>query len=118
MLGPNVNRGGFVYGVNSVLYTDVPVPLKAEFFMLQARSEAKPALISIVVTASNEEETLPALEMRVHAACECQSQPYEFALVNDGGRDGAPAVMHGADAAEHVKDSALTRVGARRRLSA
>lgn len=61
--------------------------------VLQPRFCSKPELLSIVVPAYNEEQTLGALEARVRSVCEDLDQPYELVLVNDGSRDHSLSVM-------------------------
>lgn len=60
---------------------------------LQARAERRPALISVVCPAFNEEETLGGFAAEVEAVMRVLAQPFEIVFVNDGSRDGTLARM-------------------------
>ncbi len=57
------------------------------------RTEHRPALLSIVCPAFNEEASLPAFVVAVEAAMRAFGQPYEIVFVNDGSSDGTLGVM-------------------------
>ncbi|MCB0077945.1 MAG: glycosyltransferase family 2 protein [Anaerolineales bacterium] len=52
-------------------------------------------VVSVVAPVWNEEETLPEFYRRMTAALEGTGLAYELILVNDGSRDGSPAIMDG-----------------------
>jgi len=57
------------------------------------RAEARPALLSIVCPAFNEEETLGGFAARVEAVMRVLAQRFEIVFVNDGSRDATLARM-------------------------
>ncbi|MFN0025184.1 MAG: glycosyltransferase family 2 protein [Parvularculaceae bacterium] len=60
---------------------------------ITARGERRPALLSVVCPAFNEEETIGAFAARVEAVMRVLAQPFEIVFVNDGSRDGTLARM-------------------------
>ncbi len=50
-------------------------------------------VLSVVAPVYNEEETLPHFYRRVTAVMEDVGEPYELVLVDDGSRDGSPALL-------------------------
>lgn len=60
---------------------------------LCARPERRPALISVVCPAFNEEETLGGFAAEVEAVMRALAQPFEIVFVNDGSRDATLARM-------------------------
>jgi dolichol-phosphate mannosyltransferase len=66
-------------------------------------NESRPvhALLSVVVPLYNEEENLPELYRRLVQSLESAGQAFELVFVNDGSRDGTPALLqdlHARDA--------------------
>ncbi len=59
----------------------------------EPRAVARPALLSIVVPAFNEEESLAEFHRAVRRAMRDLGQPFEVVFVNDGSRDGTLAIM-------------------------
>ena len=59
----------------------------------EPRAQARPALLSIVCPAFDEEACLGAFHRRVRQVMTSLGQPYETVLVNDGSRDATLAVM-------------------------
>lgn len=57
------------------------------------RTEQRPALLSVVCPAFNEEETLGGFAARVEGVMRVLAQPFEIVFVNDGSRDGTLARM-------------------------
>lgn len=57
------------------------------------RAERRPALLSIVCPAYNEEESLDNFVRAVSAAMDAIEQPFEIVFVNDGSRDSTLDVM-------------------------
>ncbi len=66
---------------------------KCDAANISPRVEHRPALLSIVCPAYNEEETLAAFAIAVEAAMRALAQPYEIVFVNDGSDDRTLAVM-------------------------
>jgi polyisoprenyl-phosphate glycosyltransferase len=60
---------------------------------LTPRTEMRPALLSVVCPAFNEEETLGGFAARVEAVMRVLGQPFEIVFINDGSRDGTLARM-------------------------
>ncbi len=60
---------------------------------LAPRPERRPALLSVVCPAFNEEETLGGFAARVEAVMRALAQPFEIVFVNDGSRDRTLARM-------------------------
>jgi len=61
--------------------------------VLSPRAERRPALLSVVCPAFNEEETLGGFAARVEAVMRVLAQPFEIVFVNDGSRDATLARM-------------------------
>lgn len=59
----------------------------------EPRAAARPSLLSIVVPAFNEEESLADFHRAVRRAMRDLGQPFEVVFVNDGSRDGTLAMM-------------------------
>lgn len=69
-------------------------PLSAEPSMnVSPRAADKPALLSIVCPAFNEEETILEFHRAVRRALRGLAQPFEIVLVNDGSTDGTARLM-------------------------
>jgi glycosyltransferase involved in cell wall biosynthesis len=60
---------------------------------ISPRAEQRPALLSIVCPAFNEEAGLDAFAVAVEAAMRALGQPYEIVFVNDGSTDDTLRVM-------------------------
>lgn len=60
---------------------------------LEPRPQARPALLSVVCPAYNEEEGLAAFHRAVRKAMDGAGQPFEVVFVNDGSTDGTLALM-------------------------
>lgn len=60
---------------------------------LVARAERRPALISVVCPAFNEEETVGGFAAEVEGVMRALAQPFEIVFVNDGSGDGTLARM-------------------------
>ncbi len=60
---------------------------------LAPRAEHRPALLSVVCPAFNEEETIGAFAARVEGVLRALAQPFEIVFVNDGSRDATLARM-------------------------
>lgn len=66
---------------------------EADGAMLRPRAERRPALVSVVCPAFNEEETLGGFAARVEGVMRVLAQPFEIVFVNDGSRDRTLARM-------------------------
>lgn len=66
---------------------------------LAARATQRPALLSVVCPAFNEEETLGAFAARAEGVMRSIAQPFEIVFVNDGSRDQTLARMKAIRAA-------------------
>jgi len=66
---------------------------------LAARATQRPAMLSVVCPAFNEEETLGAFAARVEGVMRAIAQPFEIVFVNDGSRDRTLARMKAIRAA-------------------
>ena len=60
---------------------------------ISPRSKARPALLSVVCPAFNEEANLDAFVIAVDAVMRAIAQPFEIVFVNDGSNDSTLAVM-------------------------
>ncbi len=61
--------------------------------LLTPRSQERPALLSIICPAYNEEEVLAQFHRRVRKAMGEINQPFEMVFVNDGSRDNTLGLM-------------------------
>ena len=64
-----------------------------ETLMLSPREADRPALLSIVCPAFNEEDVLAAFHRRIRLAMRAIGQPYEVVFVNDGSSDRTLGLM-------------------------
>jgi polyisoprenyl-phosphate glycosyltransferase len=67
--------------------------------------------LSIVIAVYNEEEVLPELHRRLHAALQAMERSYEILLVDDGSRDRSLEVMRTLERqdSEHVRIFSFSR---------
>ena len=49
--------------------------------------------VSVVIPVFNEQESLPILIKRTHAACELLNKPYEIILIDDGSHDASAEIL-------------------------
>ena len=68
--------------------------------MVKPRNRTRPALLSIVVPAFNEEAVLAEFYAHVSAAMDALDQRYEIVFVNDGSADRTLSLMEGFRAAD------------------
>lgn len=64
-----------------------------ETCLITPRKAARPALLSIVCPARDEEAALPVFHVRISKVMHALAQPYEIVFVNDGSRDATIPVM-------------------------